>query len=124
MAAKSTNSSPITPKIPDQAARNSLYAGGVAGLVSITCTHPLERVKMMRIFGTKEIANMNILRSIYTIGRTKGVTSLLRGNSASCIREFPNAALMFYFYETFKNYSLKHKKPDESDLIYRVMSGA
>ena len=31
---------------------------------------------------------------------------------------------MFYFYETFKNYSLKYKKVDEPDLIYRVMSGA
>jgi solute carrier family 25 protein 42 len=61
---------------------------------------------------------------MYTLIKTNGALSLLRGNSASCVREFPNAALMFYFYETFKTYSLKYKRPDESDLKYRVMSGA
>lgn len=104
--------------------RVNLFAGGIAGIWAMTATHPLERVKLMRIFGVKEIAGKNFLNSIFILARTKGVLSIFRGNAASWIREFPGAGLMFYFYETFKQLSLSYKKPEDSELPYKVMSGA
>lgn len=91
MPNKPTNSF-IQTKLLDQKAKIDLISGGVAGVCSITLTHPLERVKLMRLFGTKEIVGKNIVNSIITLVKVKGVSSVLRGNGASCIREFPNAA--------------------------------
>lgn len=101
-----------------------LLSGGIAGIWAMTATHPLERVKMMRIFGVKEFAHHNFLNSIIIMARTKGLKSIFRGNAPSWIREFPGAGLMFYFYESFKVLSTKYKKPEHPELPYRVVSGA
>lgn len=90
----------------------------------MTATHPLERVKMMRIFGVKEIANKNFLQSIRKIARSKGITSVFRGNKVSCIREFPGAGLMFYFYERFKSIFVNNSHSNTLNLSNRVLSGA
>lgn len=102
----------------------NLLAGGLSGMAAMTATHPLERVKMMRIVGVKEIAGKNILSSIFTMVKLKGIKSILRGNKASWVREFPGAGLMFYFYEKFKSILIPKKGSNDSDLPYRVMSGA
>ena len=102
----------------------NFVSGGLAGICAMTATHPLERVKMMRIFGIKDFQNQSFLSSIRTMARNKGTLSIFRGNMASVIREFPGAGLMFYFYEHFKSISSKHKRPGDPDLPYRVMSGA
>ena len=104
--------------------RVNLLAGGLSGIAAMTVTHPLERVKMMRMFGMKEIANKNLISSIFTMLRSHGLGSILRGNKASCIREFPGAATMFYFYEKFKSVLIPHKSSEDPDLPYRVISGA
>ena len=104
--------------------KTNLVSGGVAGIWAMTATHPLERVKMMRIFKIKGFTNQNIFNSISIIARNKGLFSVFRGNAASCIREFPGAGLMFYFYERFKTTLTKNKDPNHPDLPYRVASGA
>lgn len=78
----------------------------------------------MRIFGIKEFVNQNFINSIRIIARNKGVLAIFRGNLASCIREFPGAGLMFFFYEKFKKITYQYKRPGDSELPYRAVSGA
>jgi hypothetical protein len=40
------------------------------------------------------------------------------------VREFPGAGLMFFFYEKFKTISYQYKRPGDSELPYRALSGA
>lgn len=102
----------------------NLLSGGIAGIWAMTATHPLERVKTMRILGIKEISGQNFLKSIYTMAKLKGPRTIFRGNAVSWIREFPGAGLMFFFYERFKTNLTRFKSPNDPDLPYRVMSGA
>mmetsp|Transcript_12636 Transcript_12636/g.12683 ORF Transcript_12636/g.12683 Transcript_12636/m.12683 type:complete len:190 (-) Transcript_12636:193-762(-) len=90
----------------------------------MTATHPLERIKMMRILGVQEIAGKSLLRSIYKIAQTKGIHSIFRGSAVSCIREFPGAGLMFFFYERFKSTLMDNKKPEDPEFPVHVLSGA
>lgn len=113
----------INPKLYNEDTRN-LISGGISGICAMTVTHPLERVKMMRILAIREITGKNLLASIYKIARLKGIRSLFRGNAISCLREFPGAGLMFYFYERFKNILTENKNPEDPDLSYRILSGA
>lgn len=102
----------------------NLLSGGIAGIWAMTATHPLERVKMMRVFGIKDLVGQNLFQSVVTIARNKGTLAIFRGNLASWIREFPGAGLMFYFYERFKPLALEYKHPSAPELPYRVASGA
>ncbi|CAI2374119.1 unnamed protein product [Moneuplotes crassus] len=102
----------------------NLISGGISGICSMTATHPFERVKVMRILAIQEIAGKNLFTSIYTIAKMHGIRSVFRGNAVSCLREFPGAGLMFYFYEKFKTILTTNKNPDDADLQYRVLSGA
>ena len=100
-----------------------LLTGGLSGMTALTVTHPLERIKMMRIFRVREIAGQSLFRSIITVLRTKGVLSLYRGNRVSCIREFPCSGLMFFLYETLKS-RLAYWPNWEPELSHRILSGA
>ena len=100
-----------------------MITGGLSGMAALTVTHPLERIKMMRIFRVREIAGQNLLRSIITVLKTKGIFSLYRGNRVSCIREFPCSGLMFFLYETFKS-KLAFCPNWEPELSHRICSGA
>ena len=123
MTTKNNTPKPINTKILERQSKVNLVSGGIAGLISISCTHPLERVKLMRIWGVDAIVNQSIPRSLVTLVRSQGPFALLRGNSASVVREIPMASLMFFFYEKFKAMSMKYKQPNDPDLPYRVVSG-
>jgi len=62
MTGKSTNGNRLQSKGLSKNDRNHLIAGGIAGINSMTWTHPLHRVNMMRVLSVKEIANKNIFQ--------------------------------------------------------------
>jgi hypothetical protein len=61
----------------------NFISGGIAGVTGMTITHPLERVKMMKIFGVKEVISRNFIQSIYFIAKTRGFKEIYRGNRVS-----------------------------------------
>ena len=100
----------------------NLCSGYIAGLISIICVHPVERVKMMRIFGVKDVQNKSMLRSIHAIVKKKGFRGLFRGCPIYCVQQSNNAAIMFYTYERMKQ-AIVQVKPDLHEFQYRFLSG-
>ena len=76
-----------------------LYAGGIAGCVSRTCTAPLERVKMLVQAGRINSGLFPGLRQIYLEG---GMKSFWRGNGANCIKVAPETGAKFVLFEQLK----------------------
>ncbi|XP_061881144.1 calcium-binding mitochondrial carrier protein SCaMC-2-A isoform X1 [Entelurus aequoreus] len=79
-----------------------LVAGGGAGVVSRTCTAPLDRIKvMMQVYGSRT-NNMCIMSGMMQMIKEGGVRSLWRGNGVNVIKIAPESALKFMAYEQIK----------------------
>uniref|UniRef100_A0A8C6KUF8 Solute carrier family 25 member 25a n=1 Tax=Nothobranchius furzeri TaxID=105023 RepID=A0A8C6KUF8_NOTFU len=79
-----------------------LVAGGGAGVVSRTCTAPLDRLKvMMQVYGTRT-NNMCIMSGLMQMIKEGGMRSLWRGNGVNVIKIAPESALKFMAYEQIK----------------------
>ncbi|XP_056274789.1 calcium-binding mitochondrial carrier protein SCaMC-2-A [Pseudoliparis swirei] len=79
-----------------------LVAGGGAGVVSRTCTAPLDRLKlMMQVFGSRT-NKMCIVGGLMQMIKEGGVRSLWRGNGVNVIKIAPESALKFMAYEQIK----------------------
>ncbi|KAM6944960.1 calcium-binding mitochondrial carrier protein SCaMC-2-A isoform 1-T1 [Lycodopsis pacificus] len=79
-----------------------LVAGGGAGVVSRTCTAPLDRLKvMMQVYGTRT-NNMCIMTGMMQMIKEGGMRSLWRGNGVNVIKIAPEMALKFMAYEQIK----------------------
>ncbi|XP_031726458.1 calcium-binding mitochondrial carrier protein SCaMC-2-A [Anarrhichthys ocellatus] len=79
-----------------------LVAGGGAGVVSRSCTAPLDRLKvMMQVYGTRT-NNMCIMTGMMQMIKEGGMRSLWRGNGVNVIKIAPETALKFMAYEQIK----------------------
>jgi solute carrier family 25 phosphate transporter 23/24/25/41 len=95
-----------------------LFAGGVAGAVSRTCTAPFDRLKVFLITrppdlgGTPPLTGSNLKPSvgglrvlgsaIARIYAEGGVLAFWTGNGLSVAKIFPESAIKFYSYESAK----------------------
>ncbi|XP_069961112.1 mitochondrial adenyl nucleotide antiporter SLC25A25 isoform X1 [Cherax quadricarinatus] len=102
-----------------------LVAGGVAGMVSRTCTAPLDRLKVfLQVHGAKQFQGLaNCFRYMLKEG---GVTSLWRGNGINVLKIAPESALKFAAYEQGKRMVLQFGGSRERELsIYeRFVAGS
>lgn len=98
--------------------------GGVAGAVSRTCTAPFDRLKVLIQNQTypnpipfKDVY-LKALRKIYLDG---GISSFWRGNTLSIIKIFPESAVKFSCFETFKTALAKDK--EDLSASHRFVAG-
>ncbi|XP_066961950.1 mitochondrial adenyl nucleotide antiporter SLC25A25 isoform X2 [Macrobrachium rosenbergii] len=102
-----------------------LVAGGVAGMVSRTCTAPLDRLKVfLQVHGGKQFQGLgNCFRYMLKEG---GVRSLWRGNGINVLKIAPESALKFAAYEQAKRMVLQFGGSRERELtIYeRFVAGS
>eukprot|EP00108_Taenia_solium_P009756 TsM_000031200 transcript=TsM_000031200 gene=TsM_000031200 len=81
-----------------------LIAGGTAGVVSRTCTAPVDRLKVMRqVYGYKHKQSGFIETYRYML-REGGVWSLWRGNFINSIKIAPETAVKYTTYERYKRF--------------------
>ncbi|XP_047473596.1 calcium-binding mitochondrial carrier protein SCaMC-2-B-like isoform X1 [Penaeus chinensis] len=102
-----------------------LVAGGVAGMVSRTCTAPLDRLKVfLQVHGAKQFHGLsNCFKYMLQEG---GVKSLWRGNGINVLKIAPESALKFAAYEQAKRMVLQFGGSKERELtIYeRFVAGS
>ncbi|VDL91280.1 unnamed protein product [Schistocephalus solidus] len=79
-----------------------LVAGGVAGVVSRTCTAPIDRLKIMRqVYGYKH-KRSGFLEAYRYMLREGGIVSLWRGNFVNVVKIAPETAIKYTTYERYK----------------------
>lgn len=82
-----------------------LLAGGLAGMVSRTCTAPFDRLKVYLITTSDSSSNkrpLTILEAVKTIYAKGGWRGFFVGNGLNIFKIVPESAIKFYSYETFK----------------------
>jgi len=71
-----------------------LIAGAVAGVISRTCTAPIDRLKYLAA------TNDNMSESLYSmminIRKTEGFVGYWRGNGVNCIKIAPETGMKFF----------------------------
>ncbi|XP_022672713.1 calcium-binding mitochondrial carrier protein SCaMC-2-like [Varroa destructor] len=78
-----------------------LVSGGVAGMVSRTCTAPLDRTKLyLQVHGKECGSAWNCLQILKKEG---GIRGLWRGNGINVMKIAPESALKFLTYDRLKN---------------------
>ncbi|KAB7499906.1 Calcium-binding mitochondrial carrier protein SCaMC-2-A [Armadillidium nasatum] len=78
-----------------------LVAGGFAGMVSRTCTAPLDRIKVfLQVHGLKHFRTLT--ECFQYMMKEGGVRSLWRGNGINVLKIAPESALKFAAYEQAK----------------------
>ncbi|KAF8076458.1 mitochondrial carrier [Lyophyllum atratum] len=116
-----------------------LFAGGVAGAVSRTCTAPFDRLKIFLItrppdLGGAPVSSKPSLSGVRTIGSAVariyaegGVLAFWTGNGLSVAKIFPESAIKFFAYESskraFAEYWDKVDDPREISGVSRFLSG-
>lgn len=70
----------------------SIFCGGIAGVLSRTVTSPLEVVKVLSQVGTPE-TRYGFLRAFNRIYRNEGLKAFWKGNGISCLRLVPYSAI-------------------------------
>lgn len=70
----------------------SLFCGGIAGVLSRTLTSPLEVVKVLAQVGTPE-TRLGFVRSFGRIYQSEGLKAFWKGNGISCLRLVPYSAV-------------------------------
>lgn len=90
----------------------SFLAGSLAGVVSTTCTYPLDLARARMAVTHKEMYN-SLSQVFLKIVRTEGYSSLFRGYTPTVLGIIPYSGSTFFTYETLKRlHSEKtHDKP-------------
>lgn len=70
----------------------SLFCGGIAGVLSRTVTSPLEVVKVLSQVGTPEL-RFGFIRSFNRIYQREGLKAFWKGNGINCLRLVPYSAV-------------------------------
>ncbi|XP_056158206.1 calcium-binding mitochondrial carrier protein SCaMC-2-A [Lampris incognitus] len=99
-----------------------LVAGGGAGVVSRSCTAPLDRVKvMMQVHGSRS-NNMCIMSGMAQMIKEGGMRSLWRGNGVNVLKIAPESALKFMAYEQIKR--LIGSDKETLSIVERFVAGS
>nr|CAB3446025.1 unnamed protein product [Digitaria exilis] len=99
-----------------------LIAGGIAGAASRTATAPLDRLKVNMQVQTNRTTVAHTVKSIWRDG---GLLGFFRGNGLNVVKVAPESAIRFYTYEMLKEYIMKSKGEEKSDIgtSGRLMAG-
>lgn len=99
-----------------------LIAGGVSGATSRTATAPLDRLKVIMQVQTNRITVLQAVKDIWREGSLRG---FFRGNGLNVVKVAPESAIRFYAYEMLKEYIMKSKGENKSDIgtSGRLMAG-
>ncbi|CAH1786844.1 unnamed protein product [Owenia fusiformis] len=100
-----------------------LVAGGAAGVVSRTCTAPLDRLKVLLQVHGSRVNNLGVITGFQHMLKEGGVKSLWRGNGINVIKIAPESALKFMAYEQIKRL-MKGGKDRELSTIDRFCAGS
>jgi len=80
-----------------------LFAGGLAGVISRSCTAPLDRLKvLLQVHAGTDKNNWTIQRGFQKMLSEGGYLSLWRGNFVNCVKIAPESAMKFMAYEKMK----------------------
>ncbi|KAL6602956.1 hypothetical protein ACP70R_043317 [Stipagrostis hirtigluma subsp. patula] len=90
-----------------------LIAGGIAGAASRTATAPLDRLKVIMQVQTTRTTVMHAVKDIWAKG---GMLGFFRGNGLNVVKVAPESAIRFYAYEMLKEYIMKSKGENKSDV--------
>lgn len=101
-----------------------LVAGGVAGMVSRTCTAPLDRLKVyLQVHGSKHSSLVSCFKYFLKEG---GIRSLWRGNGINVLKIAPESAIKFAAYEQAKRMVMQFggSKERELTIFERFVAGS
>jgi len=103
-----------------------LLAGAVAGVVSRTCTAPLDRLKiLLQVHAGSTKNNWTVQRGFQKMYSEGGTKSLWRGNLVNCVKIGPETAIKFYAYEWMKETLTKGKTDSgQVGIGIRFLAGA
>ncbi len=93
---------PPTEKIAVNNLWKAFVAGAVAGVVSRTCTAPIERLKVQ--FQVSTSKPPSVYRGLVDMYKLDGVKGLYKGNLANILKVAPEKALKFMVFETSKRF--------------------
>ena len=99
-----------------------LAAGGGAGIVSRTCTAPLDRLKVLMQTQSLKENKLRLLDGFRKMLAEGGVLSLWRGNGVNVLKIAPETAIKFYAYETVK--SLINENSSQLTIGQRFFAGS
>lgn len=99
-----------------------LVAGGTAGMVSRTCTAPLDRIKIT--LQVHQMRHKNISSTISYMLKEGGVLSFWRGNGVNILKVVPEMAVKFTVYDQTKNSIRQRKGTTDLTISDRFVSGS
>ncbi|PKA56144.1 Mitochondrial adenine nucleotide transporter ADNT1 [Apostasia shenzhenica] len=119
---------------PQVGALPHLVAGGLAGVVSKTCTAPLARLTILfQVQGmhsdSATLSKASLFKEASRILREEGFRAFWKGNLVTIVHRLPYSAISFYSYDRYKN--LLHLLPGldghtqyvNADVCVRLLSG-
>ena len=99
-----------------------LASGAGAGIVSRTCTAPLDRLKVLMQTQSLNEKKLKLMKGFSKMLAEGGVLSLWRGNGANVLKIAPETSIKFYAYETVK--SLINEQRSEVTVGQRFIAGS
>ncbi|KAI6652772.1 Calcium-binding mitochondrial carrier protein SCaMC-1 isoform X2 [Oopsacas minuta] len=99
-----------------------LASGAGAGIVSRTCTAPLDRLKVLMQTQSLMERKLRLLEGFKGMLAEGGVLSLWRGNGVNVLKIAPETSIKFYAYETVK--SLINENTSELTVGQRFLAGS
>jgi len=101
-----------------------LLAGAMAGLISRTCTAPLDRLKVFLQVHSNRRTRYNVFGAVRHLYREGGVWSFWRGNCMNVMKIAPETALKFAAYEQIKREILRETHRTELTVYDRFLAGS
>eukprot|EP00483_Globobulimina_turgida_P001750 UN01752 len=80
----------------------TILSGGIAGMISKSCTAPLERIQMLNQTGATHDSIVGTFRKVLNGG---GIRGLWRGNLVNCCRVFPHKSILFGLNDYLQRYT-------------------
>lgn len=106
-----------------------LICGALAGMTASAIVYPIDLCKTILAVQTqKDTKYKGIFRTIYLVGKEKGVLALYKGMGASLFGIAPYASLKLTFFQLLKNFFYgkgvdKRKISSSMNLVFGAMAG-
>lgn len=122
-----THTAPPRPQEEDTHTRlwRHFVAGGIAGVVSRTCTAPLDRLKVV-LQVQRPDHKLGVISGLKYMLHEGGVKSLWRGNGVNVLKIGPESAIKFYAWEQAKRLLYPHETGPGHDIkpYQRLLAGS
>ena len=99
-----------------------LFSGGVAGMVSRTCTAPVDRMKVILQAGKPGVPPPGmgeVVRQVLAEG--KGFRAFFRGNGANCVKVAPETGVKFVAFDVYSK--MLAQDPSNVTVAERFVAG-